>query len=92
MSVAGNEDAIETACRRYAINIGGIPKGTHSMAAIYPAIDMAGYPMRCLRHHLRNLRDFNLKQRIIQILQIINSQLSIVNFQFKKSVKSVVKE
>ena len=28
----------ETACRRYAINIGGIPKGTHSMAAIYPAI------------------------------------------------------
>ena len=32
----------KTACRRYAINIGGIPKGTHSMAAIYPAMSMAG--------------------------------------------------
>ena len=39
MSMAGNEDATE---RQRAVGtqqiVGGVPKGTHSMAAIYPAI------------------------------------------------------
>ena len=39
MSMAGNLDAIE---RQRAVGtqqiVGGVPKGTHSMAAIYPAI------------------------------------------------------
>ena len=49
MSMAGNMDAIE---RQRAVGtqqiVGGVPKGTHSMAAIYPAIDMAGYPIKPL--------------------------------------------
>ena len=53
MSMAGNMDALE---KQRAVGtqqiVGVVPKGTHSMATIYPAIDMAGYPMRCLRHHL----------------------------------------
>ena len=56
MSMAGNMDAIK---RQRAVGtqliVGGVPKGTHSMAAIYPAIDMAGYPIRCLRHQLLHL-------------------------------------
>ena len=39
MSMAGNEDSTE---RQRAVGtqqiVGGVPKGTHSMAAIYPAI------------------------------------------------------
>ena len=39
MSMAGNMDALE---KQRAVGtqqiVGGVPKGTHSMAAIYPAI------------------------------------------------------
>ena len=49
MPMAGNGDAIE---RQRAVGtqqiVGGVPKGTHSMAAIYPAIDMAGYLIKSL--------------------------------------------
>ena len=47
--MAGNEDATE---RQRAVGtqqiVGGVPKGTHSMAAIYPAIDMTGYHIKPL--------------------------------------------
>ena len=60
MSMAGSMDATE---RQRAVGmqqiVGGVPKGTHSMAAIYPAIGMAGYPIRCLRHQLAKLEIHN---------------------------------
>ena len=56
MSMAGSMDAIE---RRRAVGTqqigGGVPKGTHLMAAIYPAITWLANLIRCLWHHLRNL-------------------------------------
>ena len=54
--MAGNMGAIEgqRAVGTQQI-VGGVPKGTHPMAAIYPAIDMAVYPIRCLRHHLLHI-------------------------------------
>ena len=38
MSVDGNMDAIERQRAVGTQQVGGVPKGTHSMAAIYPAI------------------------------------------------------